>query len=126
MTTKTLEYLKNSFLGAGIPYEFMKWTQKLDFPYFVGNEGLGVSPGEGGEHTSLFVLTGFTNDKYSGLYSYRDTVRELFPETGKTAILSDGQGVCVAWEGSFPVEPDDDGIGRIQINLLVKEYMTNV
>lgn len=122
MTIEGLGFITNCFAEMGIPYEFMEWTQKVSFPFFVGEYSEIEPMNESGLEEGTFILTGTTTKKYMELESVKNQVKGYFGTDGLTAILDSGSGIAIAYDTSFPVPTDEKGLHRIQINLNIKEW----
>lgn len=125
MTKGLLKYINDCLDGAGVPYEFMVWTKGLSFPFFTGEYTEEIPFSEDGLEQGTFILTGTTNSSWYELETYKETIRNLFPDTAETAILDNGSGVAVSFSNSFPVPTGEQGLHRIQINLNYKEWKVN-
>lgn len=123
MTVAGLKFIKGELLGLGIPYEFMEWTSSpIPKTYWVGEYSEVAPVNEDGEFESTFILTGTTKRKYLDLETVKEQIRNHFPEYGLTEILSNGWGIAVMYENSFPVPAVEEGVHRLQITLRVKEW----
>lgn len=125
MTKELLSYINTCLENASVPYEFMRWTQGLSFPFFVGEYSEETPLTEDGLEQGVFILTGTTNNNLLELETYKETIKELFPDDAKTDILANGSGVAVSYSNSFPVPTNEQGLYRIQINLNYKEWKVN-
>lgn len=61
-----LEFISNELEKAGVPYEFLIWTQPVTYPYFVGEYNEFESTLESGEQDKTFILNGFCRGKVPG------------------------------------------------------------
>ena len=122
MTIEGLGFITKCFEELGIPYEYMEWTQRLSFPFFVGEYSEIESLNEDGLEEGTFILTGTTTGTYLELETVKENLKEYFGTDGLTAILDSGSGIVVAYNTSFPVPANNEGFRRIQINLNIKEW----
>lgn len=123
MTIAGLKYLGDLLISMGIPYQFMEWSSfPVPDPYWVGQYSETPTVDEGGEFQSDFMLIGTTKHKYIKLERVKEQIRKAFPETGYTDIMSNGWGIMIAYESSFPIPSIEEGVHRLQINLSVKEW----
>ncbi len=124
MSTEGLKFIASLMSIMEIPYEFMKWTSAIQYPYFVGEyqEVDSMTKEEDGYQETSFILTGFTKGSWLEL----ETIKEKI-ENGitKTAILGNSSGIAVFYDSAFPVPVDDAELKKIQINLTVKEWRVN-
>lgn len=124
MTKEALKYISDCMSDLSIPYEFMEWTKKLSFPYFIGEYSDVESINEDGRSQTTFILTGTTNKSYLTLEDIKEKIKNYFTDVGITAILDNGSGVAVNFSTAFPVSTDESGLKRIQINLNIQEWRT--
>ncbi len=126
MTQEVLKYI-NNLLSDFIPYSFMQWKGKVEYPYFIGEYSETEPMDEDGLEESTFILTGTTKGSWLGLEQSKQTIKEAFPPiSGMTTELDDGSGVAIYYAGSFPVPTGQDDLKRIQINLTVKHYTVGI
>ena len=106
----------------GVPYEFMEWTDPVQYPYFVGEyQEVPVTAEDGGKE-STFLLTGTIKGTWLELEQSRSKVENLFhPICGLRVQTEDG-GVAIFYENSFPVPTGEADLKRIQINIRIKQW----
>lgn len=120
---EVLSFLNTEFENAGVPYEFLEWTQEVSYPYFVGEYNEFEPTTESGEEDKTFILTGFCRGSNARmkLEQMKEKVKALFPAIeGKTAILESGSGVAVFYANSFFVPTGEAELYKIQVNLTIK------
>lgn len=122
MTINGLKFIADNLTNAGIPYCFEEWTEKIIYPYFVGDYTESEPLNEDGESETSFILTGTTREGWRGIEIEKEKIKNIFPESGKTAILENKTGIAVFYTSAMPVPTGTDEIKRIQINLKVKEW----
>ena len=122
MTIEGLGFITNCFAELGIPYEFMEWTQKVSFPFFVGEYSENEPLNEDGLEEGMFLLTGTTTNNYMELESVKEQIKNYFGHDGITAILESGSAIAISYSTAFPIPTGEDGLRRIQINLNIKEW----
>lgn len=120
---EVLEFMNKALDDAGIPYEFMEWTQSVTYPYFVGEYSEFEPENESGEEDKTFILTGFyrgNNARYE-LEKMRAKVEATFPAIGgKVAALDSGSAVAVFYGNSSYIPTGEEELYKIQINLGIK------
>ncbi len=120
---EVLEFMNKALDDAGVPYEFMEWTQKVTYPYFVGEYSEFEPENESGEEDKTFILTGFyrgSNARYE-LEKMRAKVEATFPAIGgKVAALDSGSVVAVFYGNSSYIPTGEEELYKIQINLSIK------
>ena len=122
MTIESLQFIEDQLSGAGIGYEFGRWSSDvIPDPYWVGEYTETVPLTEDGLHESTMILTG-TGTSWLGLENDKAKIEKTF---GKTAILPGGTGLAVFYSGGFIIPTGDAALKRIQINLSVKEWRVN-
>lgn len=120
---EVLEFMNKALDDAGIPYEFMEWTQSVTYPYFVGEYSEFEPENESGEEDKTFILTGFyrgNNARYE-LEKMRAKIEATFPAIGgKVAALDSGSVVAVFYGNSSYIPTGEEELYKIQINLSIK------
>lgn len=118
-----LEFMNKALDDAGVPYEFMEWTQGVTYPYFVGEYSEFEPENESGEEDKTFILTGFyrgNNARYE-LGKMRAKIEATFPAiNGKMATLNSGSVVAVFYGNSSYIPTGEEELYKIQINLSIK------
>lgn len=106
----------------GVPYEFMEWTDPVQYPYFVGEYSESPATAEDGGKEATLMLTGTTKGSWLELEQFRSDIEELFhPVCGLRISVEDG-AVAIFYENSFPVPTGEADLKRIQINLRIKKW----
>lgn len=123
MTKELLKYIDNTLTNAGINYEFGEWTSDIKYPYFTGEYQESPAVTEDRLQEATFILNGFSRGSYTDLEQAREIIENLF--TYSTAILENGSGVSIEYDGALIVPTDDAELKRIQINLSIKEWSVN-
>ena len=120
---EVLEFINKALEDAGVPYEFLEWTQKVAYPYFVGEYSEFEPDNESGEEDKSFILTGFyrgDNARYE-LEKIRAKIEATFPAVGgKVAALDSGSVVAVFYGNSSYIPTGEEELYKIQINLSIK------
>lgn len=120
---EVLEFMNKALDDAGVPYEFMEWTQGVTYPYFVGEYNEFEPDNESGEEDKTFILTGFyrgNNARYE-LEKMRAKIEATFPAIGgKVATLDSGSVVAVFYGNSSYIPTGEEELYKIQINLSIK------
>ena len=122
MTEAAMKYMSDLMDSLSIPYDFVEWkTKPPDDRYFVGEplEDIMTTLEEDGQQDITFILRGFTRVDYSLLMKDAQTIKENLPQT---AILPDGTGIAVFYEGPRPVQTADNQLKSIKTNLKIKEW----
>ena len=125
MTEATMKFVSDLMDSLSIPYDFMEWKDKPpDDRYFVGEplEDIMTTLEEDGRQDITFILRGFTRKDYSLLMRDAKNIKKNLPYT---AILPDGTGIAVFYEGSRPVPTADNQLKSIKTNLRIKEWSVN-
>lgn len=120
---EVLNFLNAELEAAGVPYEFLEWTNPVSYPYFVGEYNEFEPTNESGEQDKTFILTGFCRGKDARLKleEMREKIETAFPALeGKTAILESGSGIAVFYSSGFYVPSGEAELYKIQINLSIK------
>lgn len=122
MTVEGLGFINSKLEAAEIPYEYGEWTSGLSFPYCVGEYSETSSSGESGQEDGVFMIT-ITDDKnLLNVEEIKEIIKTAFPPVGETAILESGSGIAVMYDTSLPIMTGEQGLYRLQVNLLVAEW----
>lgn len=120
---EVLGFINKALDDVGVPYEFLEWTQKVTYPYFVGEYSEFEPDNESGEEDKSFILTGFyrgNNARYE-LEKMRAKIEATFPAIGgKVAALDSGSVVAVFYGNSSYIPTGEEELYKIQINLSIK------
>lgn len=120
---EVLGFINKALEDAGVPYEFLEWTQKVSYPYFVGEYSEFEPDNESGEEDKSFILTGFyrgDNARYE-LEKMRAKIEATFPAIGgKVAALDSGSVVAIFYGNSSYIPTGEEELYKIQINLSIK------
>lgn len=125
MTEAGLKYIADMMDSLSIPYDFVEWkTKPPDDRYFVGEttEEVMATMEEDGGQDSILYLRGFSRVSYTLLMRDAETIRKNLPQT---AILPDGTGIAVFYEGTRQVPTADNQLKGIKTNLRIKEWSVN-
>lgn len=120
---EVLAFMNTELEKAGIPYEFLEWTQPVAYPYFVGEYNEFEPTVESGEQEKTFILTGFCRGKDARLKleGMREKIETVFPALdGNIATLNSGSVVAIFYGNSFYVPTGEAELYKIQINLSIK------
>ena len=124
MSIESLKFISDKLAEAGINYEFMQWTNKVIYPYFVGEYQEAESLNEDGLQEATFILNGFSKESWLELEQAKETIEKVFNFTA--VILPSGNGLTVFYSGSLVIPTGDAELKRIQINLAIKEWKVNI
>ncbi len=117
-----LEFIKQQMNILQIPYSFMEWTSKIQYPYWIG-ECSETPPGtEDGCEESTFILTGTTRGTWLELEEIKEKIKNHFPSIGGLRANTDSGSIAVFFSSSLPVPTGEADLKRIQINLDIKEW----
>lgn len=125
MTEAGLKWFANWMDSLSIPYDFVEWkTKPPDDRYFVGEttEEVMTTMEEDGGQDSILYLRGFSRVSYTLLMRDAETIKKNLPQT---AILPDGTGIAVFYEGTRQVPTADNQLKGIKTNLRIKEWSVN-
>lgn len=114
-----LNYIATN-LSNIVNYELGLWTQKLLFPYWVGEYQEVNYSHEQGYHEYSFVLTGTTKGTWKQLEEDREKIRNLF--THHATLIEEGHSIAIFYINSLMIPSEDEQIKRMQINLTIKEW----
>lgn len=122
LSIAVLEWLNKLLAGIGINYQYGIWrTYPIPFPYFVGEKNEEAPDSEDGMQQSVLLITG-TGPSLLELEQARDKIKSL---NDTRAILDNGSGVALFYDGAYAVPVDEPDMKRIQIDLTIKEWRVN-
>ena len=105
-----------------MPYEFMRWTQPLEYPYIVGEYSDVPTSNEDGSEESSFILTVTTRGKWIELEQIKEKIKRHFPPVFGLRGKTDSGSIAVFFSDAFPVPTGEADLKRLQINLSIKEW----
>lgn len=123
MSIDALNFISSKLANAKINYEFGEWTSDIVYPYFVGEYQEIESTTEDGLQEATFILVGFSRGSWLDLEKAKETIERLFSNC--TAILENGSGMAVFYNGSMIIPTGDAELKRIEIRLDIKEWKVN-
>lgn len=125
MSMAAYKYVSDLMDSLSIPYAFMEWREKPpeDY-YFVGQYTENTMTGreENGRQDITFYLRGFTRKDWLFLEQAKEKIEKSAP---RTAILPNGHGIAVFYDGASAVPTGDAELKSIKINLTIQEWMVN-
>ena len=108
--------------SIGVPYEYMRWTSTVQYPYFIGEYSETPTNAEDGYKEGTLMVTGTTIGSWMDLEQYRAKIEHHFPSIHGLRMATDTGAVVIFYGNSFPVDTGEADLKRIQINLEVKEW----
>ena len=117
-----LGVIKSELNSIEVPYEFMRWTSDVVYPYWIGEYSETPSVTEDGYKETSFILTGTTKGNWLELEKQKQKIERHFPSIGGLRLSTDTGAVAIFYENSFPVDTGDAELKRLQVNLTVKEW----
>ena len=108
--------------SIGVPYEFMRWTSAVEYPYFIGEFTETPTMREDGYREGTLMVTGTTTGSWMDLEQYRAKIEKHFPSIFGLRLATDDGAVVIHYGHSFPVDTGEADLKRIQINLDVREW----
>jgi hypothetical protein len=108
--------------NIGVPYEFMRWTSDVEYPYFIGEYSETPTASENGYKESTLILTGTAKKDWLDLERIREKIEHHFPRIYGLRLATDHGAVVIFYDNSFPVDTGEADLKRIQINLQVMEW----
>ena len=117
-----LGIIANEMRIIGVPYEFMRWSGKVQYPYFIGEYSETITDSEDGYKESTMIITGTARDSWLELEQYRAKIEEHFPNVYGFRSTTDKGSAVIFYGNSFPIDTGEADLKRIQINLQIKEW----
>ena len=125
MSIAAMNYVGGLMDRLGIPYAFMRKNDKagVDY-YFVGeyDEIAKTTREENGRQDTNFILRGYTRKDWLLLEEAKAKIEK---NASFTAILPDGTGMAVSYDGATIVPTGDAELKSIKINLTIREWRVN-
>ena len=125
MSEDALGFISQQFASLEIPYSFIEWKEKPpDDRYWVSDytETAMTTMEEDGRQETTVFLRGFTRREWMLLERDKEKIKKNIT---KTAILPNGNGIAVFYEGAQVVPTWDAELKSIKINLKIQEWMVN-
>ena len=124
MSEAVLKFIADLMDSLSIPYDHDEMPETTSDRYFVGEpiEDTMINMEEDGRQDTVMILRGFTRKEKMVLIRDAETIRKHLPQT---AILSDGTGIAVFYEGSRLIHTGDSELKSIKTNLRIKEWRVN-
>lgn len=127
MSVEALNIITEAMEAMGLSYAFMEYIAEAgeDPPrtYFVGEYHELEPTSENGEEDAIFILTGFSREKWINLEEAKGKIKKYFPQSsGKTAVTESGSVIAIFYANSLPIPTEDEELKKIQINLTIKEW----
>ena len=122
MIASILGIIREELHSMGIPYEFMRWTPPVKYPYFIGEFSETPTVTEDGNEEYSILLTGTTKNSWQELLDYGERIKDHFTENGAFHKATEKGVVVIFYENSFPVPTGEADLKRIQINLQIKSW----
>ena len=105
-----------------VPYEYMRWTSNVQYPYWIGEYSETTTDTEDGYNEYTLMVTGTTKGTWLELEEQRAKIKDHFPQIGGLRIATEKGVVVIFYENSFPVDTGEAELKRIQINLHIKSW----
>lgn len=120
--TSALAIINEELKAIGVPYEFMRWTSALSYPYFVGEYSETATDTEDGYEESILMITGTTKGSWLELEEIKNKIKNHFPSIYGLRKSTDTGTVVFYYANGFPVDTGEADLKRIQINLQIKQW----
>lgn len=115
-----LNIIKNELDSIGIPYEFMRWTGEVQYPYWVGEYTETPTVTEDGFKEGTVILTGTNHYTWLELELMRSKIEKHFPNPYGLRRSTEDGAVVINYGNAFPVPTGEADLKRIQVNLEIK------
>lgn len=108
--------------SIGVPYEYMRWTSVVEYPYWVGELTEVATINEDGYKEYTAMVTGTTKGSWLELEETRAKIEDHFPSVYGFRTQMDEGTVVIFYENSFPVPTGEADLKRMQINLRIMQW----
>lgn len=115
-----LGLVQDELQTIGVPYEYMRWTSPVEYPYFIGEYSETVTDTEDGYKECTLMLTGTTRGSWLELENYKELIEDHFPSVGGLRRTTANGVVVFFYENSFPIDTGEADLKRIQVNIQIK------
>ena len=122
MIETILGIIKDELKNIGVPYEFMRWTSNVQYPYWVGEISETPTDTEDGAKEYTLLLTGTTKGLWMGLLEHREKIEDHFPTTSGLRISTEDGAVVIFYSNALPVPTGEADLKRYQVNLQIKAW----
>ena len=119
---EVLKVIKDGMSSLGLNYEFMEWTKKVKYPYFVGEYSEDESMTEDGLCTGTVFLTGFTRGSWLELEQAKTKIENYFDRISGLIVTTGTSVVAIFYGNGMPIPTGDAELKKLQINLQFKEW----
>lgn len=125
--SEVLQAISDGMDELEINYEYLEWTSKPAYPYFVGEYQEVPSLNEEGVQETTVILTGFARGAEANLAleEAKQKIKAHFPTVGGRIVSGDSSTLAIFYANSMTIPTGDAELKRIQINLTVKEWSVN-
>lgn len=114
-----LSYISKMMAKRKLPYAYMEWKAKPQYPYIIGEYQETENPNEDGLIEATFILTITGKTTWLELEKLKNEIKEMFsPIEGGI----NGEGIAIYYENSLPIFTGTEEHKRLQINLKAKEW----
>lgn len=122
MIESILATIKAEMQNIGIPYEYMRWKGKVEYPYFVGEYTEIPTDSEDGREEGTLLLAGYTRNTWLELTQAIQKIKDHFPSVGGFRKATDSGVVVLFYSHAFPIDTGDAELKKIQINIDVMAW----
>lgn len=125
MSLAAMKFINDMMNSIGIPFAFMQWNDEIPARYWVGSciEPESLTRDENGKQDTTLILQGYAGkENWMLLFQDKETIEK---HASQTAILPDGSGIAVSYEGGDIVPVGDSDIVSMKINLEIQEWRVN-
>ena len=106
----------------GVPYEYMRWTSSVQYPYWIGEVTEVATDSEDGYKEYTAIVTGTADGSWLELENDRKKIEDHFPSVYGFRASTDKETMVIFYENSFPVPTGESDLKRMQINLRIKHW----
>ena len=125
MTLAAMKFITDMMDSIGIPFAFMQWNDEFPSRYWVGSciEPESLTREENGKQDTTVILQGYAGkENWMQLFQDKEAIEK---HASQTAILPNGNGIAVSYEGGDVVPVGDSDLVSMKINLEVQEWRVN-
>lgn len=122
MSIAALKYVSDMMHEIGVPYAYERWNEQPPDYYCVGEsytEIPSMTKEEDGRQETTLYLRLFTRREWLLLEQAKELIEK---NCARTAILEDGTGIAVFYDGATITPTGDAELKSMKINLTIQEW----
>ena len=116
------EFISNQMDFLSVPYETEEWTDKITYPYCVGDFSEEEPMTEDGAEQSTCMVTMFQRGSYVEMEIIKEKIKKHFNKTYGLRAQTNSGTIAVFYAGAFYIPSGEKDLKKMQINLRIQEW----